>query len=280
MLASDRHAGDPDWLRRLGVMVIDRRVGRTFRAAKTGEMIASYLRAKIVCGELAEGETLPSEAELMRQFEVSRPTLREAIRILETESLIVIRRGARGARVTSPRIEVAARYVGLLLQTSETTLADVYEARSVIEPEAAALLAQRHTERDLADLTACIDELEAAIPAGHDPAAVGPWTRDALRFHDLLMERAGNKTLAIQCLVLREVVDSHMLLAARQPGQAATMISGFRKVIKSYRKLAALVQAGDADGARAHWQAHMAVVGRVLLPAQLKSATVLDMFSA
>ena len=70
-----------------------RQVGRNIRAVKTGEMIASFLRSKIVRGEFAEGDSLPPEAELMRQFEVSRPTLREAFRILETESLIVIRRG-------------------------------------------------------------------------------------------------------------------------------------------------------------------------------------------
>lgn len=255
------------------------RVGQAVRAGKTGEMIASYLRAKIVRGELAEGDTLPSEVELMRQFEVSRPTLREAIRILETESLIVIRRGARGGRITAPRVEVAARYVGLLMQVSGTTLADVYEARSLVEPEAAALLAERRTENDLADLAACIDELEAMITSDKEPADLGAWTQGAQRFHDLLMQRAGNKTLAIQSLVLCEVVASHMLLAASQPGTAAEMISGFHKVVRSYRKLVALVQARDADGARAHWQAHMAVVARSLLPEQLKSATVLDMFS-
>jgi GntR family transcriptional repressor for pyruvate dehydrogenase complex len=266
-------------------MVSDtRQVGQNIRAAKTGEMIASYLRAKIVRGELAEGDNLPSELELMRQFDVSRPTLREAFRILETESLLVIRRGARGARVTAPQVDVAARYVGLLMQTSGTTLADVYEARSLIEPEAAALLAQRRTASDLADLAACIDELEAKIPSGQDPseeepAAVGAWIQGAQRFHDLLMLRAGNKTLAIQSLVLREVVDSHYLLAARQPAAAASMVGSFRKVVKSYRKLLALVTAGDAEGARQHWQTHMAEAARSLLPDQLKSATVLDMFS-
>lgn len=260
-------------------MVSDtRQVGQNIRAAKTGEMIASYLRARIVRGDLAEGDTLPAEVELMRQFEVSRPTLREAFRILETESLIVIRRGARGARITAPRVEVAARYVGLLMQVSGTTLADVYEARSLMEPQAAGLLAQRRTAKDLADLAACIDELEAMVLSG-GPADLAAWTQCAQRFHDLLMQRAGNKTLAIQSLVLRDVVDSHMLLAARQPLEAAAMIRGFHKVVKSYRRLLTLITAQDSDGARRHWQVHMEVVGGSLLPDQLKSATVLDLFS-
>src|SRR5580692_11725280 len=153
-----------------------RLIGQNLRAAKTGEMIAAYLRGKIVRGELAEGDSLPSEAELMHQFEVSRPTLREAFRILETESLIQIKRGARGARITAPRVEVAARYVGLIMQISGTTLADVYEARTLVEPEAVALLAQRRSDRDIADLSAFVDRFEARINSGPDRADIAAWS--------------------------------------------------------------------------------------------------------
>jgi GntR family transcriptional regulator, transcriptional repressor for pyruvate dehydrogenase complex len=256
-----------------------RQVGRNIRAAKTGEMIAAYLRSRIVRGELAEGDSLPSEVELMHQFDVSRPTLREAFRILETESLIVIKRGSRGARITAPRVEVAARYVGLLMQTSGTTLADVYEARSLIEPAAVTLLAQRRTPRDLADLRACIDELEALVSSGRPLADVAGWTRRAQRFHDLIMERAGNRTLAIQSMVLREVVESHLLLATRKSADVVATASRFARLIRSYRKLLTLVQAGDDVGAQKHWQAHMEAVGRSLLPDALRSATVLDLFN-
>jgi DNA-binding FadR family transcriptional regulator len=256
-----------------------RQIGQNIRPLKTGEMIASYLRGKIVRGELAEGDCLPSEVELMRQFDVSRPTLREAFRILETESLIELRRGARGARIIAPSVEVAARYVGLLMQTSGTTVSDVYEARSLLEPVAAGLLANRRTAQDLADLSACADDLENLIGSGQPPADVAAWTRRSQRFHDLLMERAGNKTLALQSLVLREVVDTHLLLASRQPGMVALPASGFARVVRSYRKLIRLVEAQDAAGAEAHWRSHMDVAARSLLPDQLKSATVLDIFS-
>jgi GntR family transcriptional regulator, transcriptional repressor for pyruvate dehydrogenase complex len=254
-------------------------VGRNIRTAKTGETIASYLRARIVRGDLAEGASLPTEPQLMRQFDVSRPTLREAFRILETESLITIRRGARGARITAPRVEVAARHVGLIMQISGTTLADVYEARTLIEPEAVALLAQRRSDRDLADLSAFVDHFEARITSGADRADVAAWSREAQRFHDLLMQRAGNKTLEIQLQVLREVTDSHLMLAARQTADTASTVSGFGRLIRSYRKLIEHVRARDAEGARKHWQTHMAAVGRTLLPEQLRSATVLDIFS-
>jgi GntR family transcriptional regulator, transcriptional repressor for pyruvate dehydrogenase complex len=278
MSASPAPVTDASGLLR-GADAAGRQIGQNIRPLKTGEMIASYLRGKIVRGELAEGDCLPSEVELMRQFDVSRPTLREAFRILETESLIELRRGARGARIIAPSVEVAARYVGLLMQTSGTTVSDVYEARSLLEPVAAGLLASRRTPQDLADLSACADDLEDLIEKGLTPADVAAWTRRSQRFHDLLMERAGNKTLALQSLVLREVVDTHLLLASRQPGMVALPASAFARVVRSYRKLIALVEAQDPAGAEAHWRTHMDVAARSLLPEQLKSATVLDIFS-
>src|SRR5882762_8205387 len=118
------------------------RIGTVMRAPKTGELIATHLRRQIVRGELRPGETLPPEVQLMEQYGVSRPTLREAFRILETETLISVRRGSRGgAQVMTPDLSVAARYVGLLLQIQGTTIDDVYEARMVTEPACAGLLA-------------------------------------------------------------------------------------------------------------------------------------------
>src|SRR4051794_12622000 len=107
-------------------------------------MVASQLRRQIVLGELKEGDQLPSESVLMEQFGVSRPTLREAFRILEAEGAIIVRRGVRGgARVQVPEIGVAARHIGLLLQYRGALLSDVYEVRAVLEPAAARVGAQR-----------------------------------------------------------------------------------------------------------------------------------------
>ena len=106
----------------------------TVRVPKAGEMVAAQLRRQIVLGELKEGDQLPPESVLMEQFGVSRPTLREAFRILEAEGAIAVRRGVRGgARVQVPGISVAARHIGLLLQYRGALLSDVYEARAVLE---------------------------------------------------------------------------------------------------------------------------------------------------
>ncbi len=91
------------------------------RVPKAGELVAANLRRRIITGELGAGDPLPNESVLMEQFGVSRPTLREAFRILESESIITVLRGARGgARVMAPDASVAARYTGLLLQYQGT----------------------------------------------------------------------------------------------------------------------------------------------------------------
>src|SRR6478672_4278028 len=95
------------------------------RSPKTAELVAGTLRRMVVDGQLKDGDFLPNEAELMAHFGVSRPTLREAVRVLESERLVEVRRGSRtGARVRVPGPEIVARPAGLLLELSgNTTLA-------------------------------------------------------------------------------------------------------------------------------------------------------------
>jgi len=250
-------------------------VGQLVRAPKTAELIATLYRRQIVRGELRPGDTLPSEQQLMVQFGVSRPTLREAFRILEAEDLISVKRGSRGgARVTQPSLAVAARYVGLLLQVQGTTIADVYEARMVLEPACARLLARRRTKQDLDDLEACLSEMRAVT----DQQSVGPaarWPQLAWRFHELIMERSGSRTLAVQGGVLRDIVETHLTLAVGRDFTADQL----QLNVRSYAKLIALVDKRDGAGAEKHWHAHMEAAGRLLLREDFQSRSVVDLFS-
>ncbi|MFT4230526.1 MAG: FadR/GntR family transcriptional regulator [Microbacterium sp.] len=257
------------------------KVGQIVRAPKTAELIAARLRRQIVQGALKPGETLPPELQLMEQFGVSRPTLREAFRILETESLISVRRGSRGgAQVMAPETSVAARYVGLLLQIQGTTINDVYEARTISEPACARLLAGRRTKQDIADLTAVIEELEAAVDA-KDNSVPDPvqWSRLTYRFHELIMERSGNRTLALQGAVLQDIVATHLELRVARNFDENESPERFHRAIRGYRKLVALVEAKDGDGAASHWRSHMEAAAAYLLKGDLHNKPVVDLFS-
>jgi GntR family transcriptional regulator, transcriptional repressor for pyruvate dehydrogenase complex len=249
------------------------------RAPKTGELIATHLRRQIVRGELLPGETLPAESQLMEQYGVSRPTLREAFRILEAETLISVRRGSRGgARVVSPDASVAARYVGLLLQMAGATINDVYEARMISEPPCARLLAQNRTQDDINKLTAVVDELKAEI-AAREPFIPDPRTWAALtyRFHELILEGCGNKTMAIQGAVLQDIVATHLRtkIAIRDDNDTAER---FDRVIRAYAKLIQHVKAGNAAAAEKHWRSHMETAAQYPLRDDLKTKPVVDLF--
>ena len=108
-------------------------LARPRNGGKMSHLVAGELRRQIVRGQIAPGDTLPSEAELIKVLDVSRDTLREALRMLESESLIYIRRGRHGgAVVRRADLRAVARYVALLLQIRQATLDDVHEARLVL----------------------------------------------------------------------------------------------------------------------------------------------------
>jgi DNA-binding FadR family transcriptional regulator len=255
-------------------------IGTIVRAPKTGELIASHIRRQIVRGELRPGETLPAESLLMEQYGVSRPTLREAFRILETETLISVRRGSRGgAQVVAPDASVAARYVGLLLQMQGVTINDVYEARMISEPPCARLLALHRTDEDIEKLTQIVDELKAEV-AAKKPFIPDPilWSRLTYRFHQLILEGCGNKTMAIQGAVLQDIIATHLRtkIARRDDFDSD---ESFQRVIRSYTKFITLVRAGNAAGAEKHWRSHMENAAPYLLKDDLKTKTVVDLFS-
>ncbi len=253
-----------------------RYVGQLVRAPKTAELIATLYRRQIVRGELRAGDTLPPEQQLMGRFGVSRPTLREAFRILETENLISVKRGSRGgARVTTPSLSVAARYTGLLLQVQGTTIADVCQARAILEPACARLLASRRTRADLADLNACLEELRGGARAPGPPR----WTGPARRFHELVMQRSGNQTLAVQGGILQDMIDTHVSLAGtRDARDALDAPDAGHLDVGGYERLVALVEKRDAPGAERHWRAHLEAAGERLLGADLQNGSVVDLF--
>ena len=248
-----------------------RPLGQRIRVPKTAELVAADLRRKIVRGELAEGDALPSEAALMAEFAVSRPTLREAFRVLESESLIGIRRGARGgARVQVPDGNVAAGYAGLVLEYRGTTLQDVYDARTLIEAPCAALLAQRRTEQDLARLRAAVAQAERLMV---DPQA---FIRAHMEFHALVVELAGNETMAVLNGMVRHIIELANWSHVDRDAGSADNVRANKRGFRAHARLVELVAARRADEAEALWRLHLEEAENYLLRNKSMS-TVLDL---
>ncbi|MDB5444771.1 MAG: hypothetical protein JWQ97_88, partial [Phenylobacterium sp.] len=181
------------------------RAGPAPRFKKTSELIADELRARIARGEMVEGEALPNERALQEAFDVSRPTLREAMRILEAEGLLVgSRGGTRGARVALPTAAQAARYAGLILQMRGATVADVYALRTLVEPAAARMLAERAERPSIAPLRAVVEALQAQRANPREQA------RLLYSFDEILLGLSGNEALALLGQMMANLLTSQL----------------------------------------------------------------------
>jgi DNA-binding FadR family transcriptional regulator len=222
---------------------------------KAAQIVADQIRAAIIRGELASGDSLPAEAQMIASFEVSRPTIREAIRILESENLLKVSRGARGgARINAPSIDFLSNCFGHMLQTQKTQLSDVYTARCVIEPAAARIAAETRASGAAAALQAHVDrEFKVLDDRPKVAAAVA-------EFHSLLVQESGNRTLALISSALNAITERHLVMVHRRtdPTESVTsrrerMLTGFR----SHRKLVRIIASGDGAAAEAHWTEHL-----------------------
>jgi DNA-binding FadR family transcriptional regulator len=243
------------------------------RRPKTSELIATQIRRMVASGELSEGDWLPTEPELMAQFSVSRPTLREAFRLLEGDSLIHVRRGPPGgAQVRLPGPEAAAPMFGMLLNLSGTTLRDVYEARLVLEPPAARRLADEGTA---AEHGALAEELELARAVSTGREAFGLST---VRFHQRMVELSGNRTLAAVVGMLGEVMTRHIAHTYRETHTpSAELAERHGRVVQTYARLVALVTERRGAQAERLWLRHMRAAAPYMLGGDRAETQVIDL---
>ena len=225
-------------------------------APKAASLIAAQIRKQIVMGELAEGDALPSEAEMVKRLGVSRPTLRQAFRILETEHLIAVQRGSRGGgTVFRPTAKLASRYLSDLLRHRATTLGDVLAARLMIEPAAVAQLAQRRDDETIEQLRTLVSEQRK--PPGDDDGA-----KSADQFHVQLVELAGNPVLAQYCKLIHYLIRGQV--RALRSSDRADDADVVHDSAQAHADLVELIAAGAAHAASEHWRRHLGEVHAAL----------------
>ena len=231
---------------------------------RIAETVADELRSRILAGDGPEGYQLPTQDQLVSEFGVSYPSLREAIRILETEGLVTVRRGnIGGAEVHRPDESSAAYHLGLALQARRVTLRDLAAGLQFLEPLCPAECARRadRTEVIMPQLTASIDKSAELTSDGV------AFTRAAREFHDLLVTFTPNATL-------RHVVGSLVTLwSGQEQAWAETMtrrgeypapVEAARAVSVHWR-IAEEIAAGRAEEAERLARAHLAATQAVVL---------------
>jgi len=230
------------------------------RIPKTAEVVANQIRQRIIRGELKEGDALPQETELTLQFRISRPTLREALRILESDGLLDISRGTRrGALIRRPDIKIAARHANLVLQVDNVSLDDVYSTLTVIEPAAVRIVAEKATKANVALLREHIRQMHACLD---DDRAYGA---ALAAFHRTLVDLAGLRSLTVLVDMLAKVIEGYIVTV--QKSAASTVDSHPAKVksMKAKEKLITLIEAHSAPEAEKLWRNYLEISRSIML---------------
>jgi DNA-binding FadR family transcriptional regulator len=212
------------------------------------EQVAERLRALVVSGTLQPGARLPNEEVLAREYGVSRPTLREALRSLAAQDLIRTAKGAGGGTyVTLPSVERVSSFVHssitLLADANDVSLENLLEARELLEVPAARLAATRCRDDD-------VGRLRGAIPP--EPLRLGVdqqfvYNQD---FHSVVIECCSNALL---------VIAAEPIFGVLQRNLARTKLGPrfHRAINEQHRTIADAIEAGDADAAGDEMHAHL-----------------------
>jgi len=164
------------------------------RTRRTFEEAAEQIAEKVRAGELRAGDKLPGERALAGQMEISRPTLREAVKVLVDAGLLEVRRGPGGGMFVASDVVP----VELVRQRSTMRLGEVaavLEARRLVEPRVAQLAAVRATDADFAALERSIDAMRGICGRGYAPDDEDRFLQLDVQFHLALARAAANPTV-------------------------------------------------------------------------------------
>ena len=223
---------------------------------RLAEMVADILRKRILSGDLRDGDALPRQEDLMREFTVSKPSLREALRILEAEGLIVVRRGnLGGAIVTVPEAENAAYTIGLVLSFRGVSYGDVARALKRLEPVCAGFAAARD-DRASTVLPRLKEIHEQAVASVEDPAM---FTKLSRQFHEQLVSHCGNESMIVIVGALEALWSQQELGWAQKAIDAGDFpdLDQREMGLRSHERLIEHIETGDIERAERLDQVHL-----------------------
>ena len=221
--------------------------------------VSESIKDWIASAGLSPGDRLPQEAELIKRFSVSKGTIREALKVLETQGLIQTRTGpGGGAFITEMPAHRARALLANFFFFKDLSIGDIYELRMSLEPELAAELATRLDEAQIAVLK------DTMVVYDHPPATIAEEQRQRiaeLEFHDRLSEFSDNALLGFVCSFLTSLLKD--LAVCRRIYQRPNPELRERGLTYQAQLIEAF-EAGDADAARSIMKAHMVTAKRLM----------------
>ena len=224
---------------------------------RTADEVIQQMETLVLEGVLRPGDRLPGERDLARQFEVSRPILRDALKALETAGLLATRPGG-GTHVADVIGQVFSRPVAEIIATNRKAVTDYLEYRREVEAIAADLAARRATAEDRALLDRIVERMRQA----HEEKDLRREAEIDLEFHNTIVECAHNivllHTLRACYRLLSDGVFQHRQRAFELPGARETLL-------EQHLAIHAAIAAGDPEASRRAATDHIAYVERAMV---------------
>lgn len=209
--------------------------------------VAHLLLERIMAAKLKPGSSFATEAELLSQFNVSRPTLREGLRILESQGVLDVRPGPGGGIIVGkPSIDLLAHGLSVFLRLHEVPFVTVIKARELIEPALAYEAAVNGTDEDFAELEASIVRMKA-LNAQSDQEA---FLEENRVFHGVIARASGNKVLEVFWQTIS-------ILATGEHHGIRYSVGNQAHVIKAHQRILEACRARDSDAASAAMESHV-----------------------
>jgi GntR family transcriptional repressor for pyruvate dehydrogenase complex len=208
------------------------------------QQVVGEIRQFIVESRLKDGTRIPSEHELCRRLQVSRPTVREALKVLETLGLVEKVAG-RGAFVRRrPRPYTARSRPFTPDEIAEASVL-AHEVRLIVETRCAYLAAQRADERDLAQLEASLEKLTRALNGGDTPTAV----MADIEFHNAVARSTKNSALLMLISTIEPIITENRRATIQSFDSEALAIP--------HVKIYEAIKRQDPDGAALAMEQHL-----------------------
>src|SRR5437660_2263101 len=199
---------------------------RAIKKTRIQEEVVTQIHELIREGKLKAGDQLPSERELSETFKVSRTSVREALRALETKRLIISRTGM-GNFVADLPIESLIAPLAKLLIEEKTALADIFELRKLIEPHIAALAAERATKADIERMKGILEKQNQAVGRGETGVEA-----DA-ELHFAIGQATQNQALEKLVSGLMEVLSHRREESLKTADRRRASIESHRKIVSA-----------------------------------------------
>ena len=211
------------------------------------EHVAQQLLERIIAAKLKPGASFATEAELLSQFNVSRPTLRESLKLLESQGVLELRPGPRGGIIVrEPSTDLLAHGLSVFLRLHEVPFGTVIKAREVIEPALASEAATNGSDEDFAELEASIARMKA-LDAQSDQEA---FIEENRLFHGVIARASGNKVLEVFWHTISILAHGEHHGIRYSVGNQAHVIKAHQRILEACRKR-------DGNAAAAAMETHV-----------------------